>query len=837
MLDLDNISEELFNKIRGRFKDITIGDSTGTVTNIPKDARYFDFKYNDNSNISVSLSEKDGVVVMYNSEIFTKEQSIQKSNWYSFLKELRSFARKRLLNFDTRDITKSNLNKRDYKYLAKNSGDDNMTESKLYGTGKVSYQNVDNARIVVKHTESINQERAGGRTQKIGTIHIESAEGERFKYPYKHLNGARAMARHVAEGGNAYDDFGKHIISMSEELSKLKKFKSHMSRNGVMAEGLAEYNDAVNDRINTVKRTVETLQRKNAYVEAVTNFESTILEDVPEDVSSNWIDQLTIRQFNEELSDVFPYIYKLVNEYTKAKELSPEDLLGEKKSSPAGGPACWKGKKIGNPKTKMKGGKRVNNCVPEGTEEELVQGFEEMMGQFKETTLERTQGDEYECEFEYTGDDGETQMGELIYKVIDGKVDPKSLRGEADPTSDSNGGNAKVDDELATMQVALGGDFHEEAVEFAQECYDDEQAGKPQVGQYDNYNLKPETEDDVGEAYINNAKDAVDVLGALRGKGKKIERGQDDDQGNLANEYVGNTWDVYTWLQNKTQDFRGMDKNQKEIIDNMMKLRGEAKKLETKPGSGSNGRFGNQIVNTLYPVMELINSLGLKDDDTMDVKIDKEKGTISKDDGTEPKEQKTPLGEFILSYFDKETGEFPKGETAILTMVEKDYGEKFITPAKQFIEKIQSTVESYNMRKNPQRMESEDELPKITDEMNGMISDWIEKFSKFIGGNGDTLPDGYIQWALNSGITTDFVEQNEAEAMREKYGEDEFENDPMSEKFLNEMPITKAALEMIEKITGNDDIDTNARMIDKVQSGDADESTRLNRMKELAGLR
>lgn len=42
-----------------------------------------------------------------------------------------------------------------------------MTESKLYGTGKVSYQNVDSARIVIKHTESVNQERAGGRTQKL----------------------------------------------------------------------------------------------------------------------------------------------------------------------------------------------------------------------------------------------------------------------------------------------------------------------------------------------------------------------------------------------------------------------------------------------------------------------------------------------------------------------------------------------------------------------------------------------------------------------------------------------------------------------------------------------
>ena len=37
-------------------------------------------------------------------------------------------------------------------------------------------------------------------------------------------------------------------------------------------------------------------------------------------------------------------------------------------------PKCWTGKKIGNPKTKMKGGVRVNNCVPaesvaEGTED------------------------------------------------------------------------------------------------------------------------------------------------------------------------------------------------------------------------------------------------------------------------------------------------------------------------------------------------------------------------------------------------------------------------------------------------------------------------------------
>jgi len=35
----------------------------------------------------------------------------------------------------------------------------------------------------------------------------------------------------------------------------------------------------------------------------------------------------------------------------------------KEEESPAGGPACWSTKKLGTPKTKMKGGKRVNNCV------------------------------------------------------------------------------------------------------------------------------------------------------------------------------------------------------------------------------------------------------------------------------------------------------------------------------------------------------------------------------------------------------------------------------------------------------------------------------------------
>ena len=100
--------------------------------------------------------------------------------------------------------------------------------------------------------------------------------------------------------------------------------------------------------------------------------------------------------------------------------------------------------------------------------------------------------------------------------------------------------------------------------------------------------------------------DAVDILSDLRGKGKKIERGTDTYKGNLANEYVSGVWDVYTFLQNSLGISGMSNPKLKEILEPIMQLRGEAKKLETKPGSGENARFGNQIVNALYPLIVYI---------------------------------------------------------------------------------------------------------------------------------------------------------------------------------------------------------------------------------------
>ena len=335
MSNMDNISEQLFAKIRGRFPSVTLGDEQGVVTDEPKLARYFDFDYKVGEDslgkVSISLTEKE-IAIMYNNTFISEQPDSIKKEWYDFLKEIRVFSKRNMLNFDTRDITKSNLDKRDYAHLTKTAGEKTMSESKMYGTSRTSYEDVDKARLVLKHTQPVNMEVPGARTQHVHSIYIESENGERFKYPFRHLNGARALARHVSEGGNLYDDFGKHIVSLSEELSKLRQFKTYMNRSAVMAEGLKGYMDLVNERLDTIKTEVLKLQRAGHYAETIKDFKPSVMEEVPEELQNSWIDELTIRTFNEELKNVFPYINRLVSEKNKIQEMGPLDFLGEEKT-------------------------------------------------------------------------------------------------------------------------------------------------------------------------------------------------------------------------------------------------------------------------------------------------------------------------------------------------------------------------------------------------------------------------------------------------------------------------------------------------------------------------
>jgi hypothetical protein len=333
------IAKELFGKLRTQFSDLKLGNEDSEVVTEPEEARFFDFDFNYKGSalgrITVSLSEEDGVVVIYSSDIVSNENEFIKKQFFNFLKGLREFSKQRLLNFDTRDISKSNLEKRDFDFLSNTFGESVMSESKLFGTSKTSYQNLGNAKIIVKHSAPVNFENPAGRAQRIESIYIENIEGERFKYPYKHLNGARALAQHVAHGGTPYDSIGAHVIGLSEELNKLRMFKNYVERNDMVSEAMGSVNQKVSERIDSIKKEISGLQTAKNYELFAESFTEQTPVEIPEELVNDWVDRLTIRTFNEELKNVFPYIFKLVDEQDiPVKEINLEDLISEIEHQP-----------------------------------------------------------------------------------------------------------------------------------------------------------------------------------------------------------------------------------------------------------------------------------------------------------------------------------------------------------------------------------------------------------------------------------------------------------------------------------------------------------------------
>jgi len=342
--NLDKIAKDLYGKIETRFSDIKMGDENAAVlskkVDIPK-ARFFEFEYTEDGEplgtITITLDLDDGVVVQVSGDLVDDDSSTTHHNAYKFIRSFRQFAKNRLLNFDVQNIGKSNLDKRDYQFQAKPK-EQPMMESKMFGTSRISYQDLGEARLIVKHTQPINPELAAGRTMHIECIYIENAGGERFKYPYKHLPGARALAEHIKHGGIPYDDIGKHITKLSEELASLRKFKGYVSRQSQISEAMGDVTSRVIDRIDTIKKEIVSLQRPAYYQQFAESFTAQEDRVIPENVMNDWIDRLTVRTFNEDMKSVFPFLYKIVDESElPVCELSSDYFLDEK------APKGWEG--------------------------------------------------------------------------------------------------------------------------------------------------------------------------------------------------------------------------------------------------------------------------------------------------------------------------------------------------------------------------------------------------------------------------------------------------------------------------------------------------------------
>jgi len=327
--NFQQIAKDLGRQLQTRFpslKKTTADDKPIDGVNLKDaDARKFSFDFTSEEgekivNVTISLSEEGedpGLDVQWS-------DTVDNRSWDRFIRNiLPKFAQTHGLNFNAQNPSKTNLDKRD------SLGENDMNESKLFGTSKTSYQEIGEAKIIVRHSQPVNLNSMNGRSQRIEHIYVENAMGERFLYPVKHLNGARALAQHVSHGGTPYDDIGRHVIGLSEELSKLRFFKNYVDRSPIVSESMGNIQQKVIERINDIKKQVHSLQMSKNYSVFKENFRVNQSQEVPEEVLNDWVDRLTVRSFNEELKTAFPYIYKLVDESElPVKEIdTEEDML------------------------------------------------------------------------------------------------------------------------------------------------------------------------------------------------------------------------------------------------------------------------------------------------------------------------------------------------------------------------------------------------------------------------------------------------------------------------------------------------------------------------------
>ena len=181
---------------------------------------------------------------------------------------LKNLASDNLLNFDYRRFEKKVSPKGEQNDIAasKEQEVNDVMEGfgTMTGTSKSSYQTLENVKIAVKHSKPVNEESRGARSRNIESIHIRRG-GESFKMNENNLKAARAMARHIQEGGEMHDSVGNAIQQMATEHRELKEFVGYVRRNKLVSESNVNYVDMAVTNVNQIRETFERIARAKTY--------------------------------------------------------------------------------------------------------------------------------------------------------------------------------------------------------------------------------------------------------------------------------------------------------------------------------------------------------------------------------------------------------------------------------------------------------------------------------------------------------------------------------------------------------------------------------------------
>jgi hypothetical protein len=326
--EIESISSALFDKIRSRFTNVTLGDENAKAETDPEKARFFNFTYNSEDGaefgtVTISLIDETSLKVYFGQNISGEMDREQRKEWYEFLRNLRLFAKRNLLTFDTRDINKSNLDLKDVKQQAKaddtfTSNDVTVTESRLYGTpGRPynSFADKGNTKILIRHADKVNDEVRGSRARKIQEIFLETERGERFLLNHTNLHGAYAMAEHLNHGGTMHDEIAEHIDGIVKEMSDMRHFVRSTKHRQFEDQETADMTKSAVHHYDELKRKLRQMRGARGYRSYFEMWQpdNTIIED---EVDVDALRERFVKKiYDDRFTEALPIVYKAYKKY------------------------------------------------------------------------------------------------------------------------------------------------------------------------------------------------------------------------------------------------------------------------------------------------------------------------------------------------------------------------------------------------------------------------------------------------------------------------------------------------------------------------------------------
>lgn len=310
---MDNsAAKNLYDLLVTRDLEPEILDSAGKPISDPSEAELLSFDWKtENQNygsVVILLGEENQMEVFYGDNLGRSMEGDDKRQWYKFLEQLKDFAARNLMTFEL-----NNINRLKYTMQGMAAIKEGLFEG-YYGKKNISYSDQPKeTKLMIKHTRNLGEDEA--RYRAIDSLFVETAEGERFKLPFRNLMCGKVMARHVSEGGNPYDAFGQHISHMVAEMATLNRFIRAARRKNFSGDAGAMVETAIK-HYSDLKAKAKHMISRRGYLEARDQFDPAAIneaENMVEHIRSMFIEQT----LDQRIEEALPILAKLQPQHMK----------------------------------------------------------------------------------------------------------------------------------------------------------------------------------------------------------------------------------------------------------------------------------------------------------------------------------------------------------------------------------------------------------------------------------------------------------------------------------------------------------------------------------------